>query len=330
MFENIIGNDRIKKFLERYLTSDNHPHALLFVGNQGLGKGLLAREFARALLCEHLKGDDDCQSCRQFMAGVHPDFVKIGLLDDKKTLTIEQMRELIAGSAFAPVLGKNKVILIEDVDLLRVEGANAILKILEEPPASWTFILLATHEERLLPTILSRVVTLRFAPLSYQEIEKSLLQQVDDKEHAPIYARLGDGSIGMALKLYEMDALELRKNALELLMQMPSAFPLNLACQNLYALESKGKFERNEAITWLRLWQLLLRDAMLLKAGQKEIINQDLQFELEKVAANASIAGLEGALEAVEVANGDLVGNISVKQTFEQLIMVTNSYLERR
>ena len=101
------------------MTSDNHPHALLFVGGAGLGKRLLALEFAESLLCHNLKGHDGCQSCKQFRVGAHPDFVEIALLEDKKTILIEQVRELIAGSAYAPTLGKNKVILINDADLKR-------------------------------------------------------------------------------------------------------------------------------------------------------------------------------------------------------------------
>lgn len=330
MFEDILGNENIKKFLKNYLTSENHPHALLFVGNRGLGKQLLAKEFAKTLLCHNSHGMDDCQSCRQFQAGVHPDFVDIGLLEDKKFLSIEQVRELIAGSAYAPVLGKRKVILINDVDLLKTEGANAILKLLEEPPESWTIILTATHEDRLLPTILSRVVTLRFAPLSVQEIEDAFLHQIDDKEHAPVYARISDGSIGMAIKLYENDALELRNVAMNLLSNLPTHYPLNLACSTFFKLEKEKKSEREEMILWLRLWQLLLRDVLLIKFGQQDLANIDLQFELQKIAANVTQEGVEEALLDVERANRDLLGSISVKQVFEQLVMETNTHLERR
>jgi len=330
MFEDILGNDNIKKFLKNYLTSENHPHALLFVGNPGLGKGLLAKEFAKALLCNSINGRDDCQSCRQFQAGVHPDFVEIGLLEDKKFLSIEQMRELIAGSAFAPVLGKRKVILINDVDLLKLEGANAILKLLEEPPESWTIILIATHEDRLLPTILSRVVTLRFAPLRVEEIEQAFLRRIDDVEQARVYARIADGSIGMAIKLYEKDALELRNGAMNLLSNLPTRYPLNLACNTFFKLENGRKFERDEAILWLRLWQLLLRDVLLIKFGLGDLANIDLQFELNKFAANVTREGLEKALLEVERANRDLFASVSVKQVFEQLVMETNMHLERK
>lgn len=330
MWENILGNEQHKKFLEHYLTSDNHPHALLFVGAAGLGKRLLALEFAESLLCHNLKGHDGCQSCKQFQVGAHPDFVEISLLEDKKTILIEQVRELIAGSAYAPTLGKNKVILINDADLMRNEAANAILKILEEPPESWTIILTATKEELLLPTILSRVVTLRFKPISEEDIQKAFLEKIKDEEHATVYAKLADGSIGGAVALFEKDGLELRQNALELLMGLPTKFPMNLAALSQQEMEERTKKDKDIFLMWLRLLQLLLRDALMLKVGLSDIRNADLQFELNKVAANAGQTALDECLAAVERANTGLFSNLGVKRVMEELILDMNESLERR
>lgn len=312
------------------MTSDNHPHALLFVGAAGLGKRLLALEFAESLLCHNLKGHDGCQSCKQFQVGAHPDFVEISLLEDKKTILIEQVRELIAGSAYAPTLGKNKVILINDADLMRNEAANAILKILEEPPESWTIILTATKEELLLPTILSRVVTLRFKPISEEDIQKAFLEKIKDEEHATVYAKLADGSIGGAVALFEKDGLELRQNALELLMGLPTKFPMNLAALSQQEMEERTKKDKDIFLMWLRLLQLLLRDALMLKVGLSDIRNADLQFELNKVAANAGQTALEKCLAAVERPNTGLFSNLGVKRVMEELILDMNESLERR
>lgn len=312
------------------MTSDNHPHALLFVGPAGLGKRMLAMEFAESLLCHNLQGHDACQSCRQFRVGAHPDFVEIGLLEEKKTILIEQVRELIAGSAYAPTLGKNKVILINDVDLMRTEAANAILKILEEPPESWTIILTATKEELLLPTILSRVVTLRFKPISEQEIQQAFLEKIKDEEQAEIYSRLADGSIGGAIELFEKDGLELRQQALEILMGLPTKLPMNLAALKEQEMDELARKDKNIFLLWLRLMQLLLRDALLLKVGLKDVVNKDLQFKLNKVAANAGQTGLEECLAAVERAHTGFFSNLGVKRVVEELILDMNESLERR
>ncbi len=330
MWENILGNQQHKKFLERYLTSDNHPHALLFVGSAGLGKQLMALEFAQSLLCHNLKGHDGCQSCRQFKAGAHPDFVKIGLLEDKKQILIEQIRELIAGGAFAPTLGKNKVILIEDADLMGIPAQNAILKLLEEPPLSWTIVLIACQEEKLLPTILSRVVTLRFKPIGNGEIETAFLKEIKDEEHAKIYARLADGSIGAALALFENDALDTRKELLNLLMMFPTKFPLNLAYMTSLDVYERYKKDRPGFFMWLSLLQNLLRDALMLKMGNKDLYNEDLQFELNKIGANTTQQGLEDALLATERVNQDLTGNLGIKRAVEELLLDINTSMKRR
>lgn len=330
MWEDILGNNQHKKFLQHYLQSDARPHALLFVGAEGLGKRLLAMAFAKSLLCFNSVGNDNCQSCKQFAVGAHPDFVEVKLEDDKKTLTIDQVRDLIAGSAFAPTLGKNKVVLINDIDLMRTEAANAILKLLEEPPASWTIILTATKEERLLPTILSRVVTLRFKPLAAEDVKQVFSEQIDDKEHADIYARLSDGSIGMAISLFEHDALDLRKHALKLLSSLPTRFPLNLAVALEGELDEIKRLERADIILWLRLLQLLLRDILVLKTADYELYNEDVHFELQKIAANVTEDGLQKSLAEVERANADLLGNVGVKQVLENLILNINTELERR
>lgn len=330
MWENILGNQQHKKFLERYLTSDNHPHALLFVGSSGLGKQLLAMEFAQSLLCHNLKGHDNCQSCKQFNAGAHPDFVKIGLLEDKKQILIDQIRELIAGGAFAPTLGKNKVILIDDADLMGIPAQNAILKLLEEPPLSWTIILVANQEEKLLPTILSRVVTLRFKPIAKEDIATAFLKEIKDEEHAEIYARLADGSIGAALNLFENDALDIRKELLDLLMLFPTRFPLNLAYVTSLDLYERYKKDRNGFFMWLTLLQNLLRDALMLKMGNKDLFNKDLQFELGRIAANTSQQGLENALMATERVSQDLAGNLGIKRAVEELLLDIDTSLKRR
>lgn len=354
MWDNILGNEQHKKFLEHYLQSDARPHALLFVGPAGLGKRRLALAFAKSLLCfkspllrgegqgasfqtsglnggrqpdvEEL-GQDDCQSCRQFSNGVHPDFVEVTLEEGKKSLTIEQVRDLIAGSAFAPTLSSNKVILLNDVDLLRVEAANALLKILEEPPESWTLVLTATHEERILPTILSRVVTLRFRPLTDDQVLQIFSGQVKDETQGAVYAKLAEGSIGTALEMAERNALELRQNALGLLQSLPTKVPLNLATAVIGGLDSVKQLEREPVLLWLRLLQQLLRDVLFLKLGIAGVYNEDLVFELKKVAACGSLQSWQRALAGVERAYGALNGNVGLKQILEQLVLDINKVL---
>ena len=156
MWEHIIGHTEQKKFLQNYLQAKERPHALLFSGAAGLGKRTLALEFAKALLCFQHNGTDGCEACRlmNLQDGnlSHPDFVLVQHeWDDKKdrlrdTIIIDQIRELTAKTALAPVMSPTRVCIVEDADTMVPAAANAFLKLLEEPPAGWVIILLAVAD----------------------------------------------------------------------------------------------------------------------------------------------------------------------------------------
>lgn len=143
MWEHIIGHTEQKKFLQNYLQAKERPHALLFSGAAGLGKRTLALEFAKALLCFQHNGTDGCEACRlmNLQDGnlSHPDFVLVQHeWDDKKdrlrdTIIIDQIRELTAKTALAPVMSPTRVCIVEDADTMVPAAANAFLKLLEEP-----------------------------------------------------------------------------------------------------------------------------------------------------------------------------------------------------
>ena len=120
MWDSVLGHEQNKEFLQNFLQREARPHALLFCGAEGLGKKKLALEFAKTFLCLNGKGDDGCEACRllNFADGnvSHPDFILVERLPEKRDLSIEQMRELAKQAAFAPVLSKNKICIVEDAD----------------------------------------------------------------------------------------------------------------------------------------------------------------------------------------------------------------------
>ena len=179
MWDNILGHKSQKEFLERYLLARERPHALLFVGAEGLGKKQLALAFAKALLCASHTGSDHCEACRLMNLEdgnlSHPDFLLVQREQDEKTgrykdISKEQIADLITKSAFAPVMSDTKVCIVEDIDRMSVVAANSFLKLLEEPPVGWVLVLLATDENKLLSTIMSRVVCLRFLPVPVENV----------------------------------------------------------------------------------------------------------------------------------------------------------------
>ena len=336
MWEQILGHDAQKAFLQNYLQAEERPHALLFCGAAGLGKRQLALAFAKALLCASHTGSDNCEACRLMNLErgdfSHPDFllVKREFNADKnryEDITVNQVRDLISKTAFAPVMGTTKVCLIDDVDCMRTEAANSMLKLVEEPPEGWVLILVATSVNRLLPTILSRVVQLRFAPVPLQLVERKLVEQGLAPEQAAVLARLSEGSIGKAWQLYKgderngvnADVFEYRKQARAFLEALPLNMPLNYLAGRTW---QGSKLQRAEAQLLVQLWQLLLHDLLLCKLQLYDrIYNIDLTDELRAQCRGWTVAGLKKALAAVDEAQMALAQFVGMKVALEVLAL---------
>lgn len=327
MWDSVLGHEQNKEFLQNFLQREARPHALLFCGAEGLGKKKLALEFAKTFLCLNGKGDDGCEACRllNFADGnvSHPDFILVERLPEKRDLSIEQMRELAKQAAFAPVLSKNKICIVEDADRLTEAAANSFLKLLEEPPAGWLIILLASSEDKLLTTILSRVVKLRFNPLAVADVKKLLLERGVAAEASEVLARISEGSVGTALNLNEQNALEYRQTALSFLEALPLEFPMNYVTDRTWVV----KYERAEAMLFVKLLQLLLRDMLFIKTGVTvNLYNCDVQENLTALSDGWQPQGLKKALAATNDAYKALASSVGVKLVMENLAMKIDNF----
>ena len=327
MWDSVLGHEQNKEFLQNFLQREARPHALLFCGAEGLGKKKLALEFAKTFLCLNGKGDDGCEACRllNFADGnvSHPDFILVERLPEKRDLSIEQMRELAKQAAFAPVLSKNKICIVEDADRLTEAAANSFLKLLEEPPAGWLIILLASSEDKLLTTILSRVVKLRFNPLAVADVKKLLLERGVAENESEVLARISEGSVGTALNLNEQNALEYRQTALSFLEALPLEFPMNYVTDRAWVV----KYERAEAMLFVKLLQLLLRDMLFIKTGVTvNLYNCDVQENLTALSGGWQPQGLKKALAATNEAYKALASSVGVKLVMENLAMKIDNF----
>ena len=327
MWDSVLGHEQNKEFLQNFLQREARPHALLFCGAEGLGKKKLALEFAKTFLCLNGKGDDGCEACRllNFADGnvSHPDFILVERLPEKRDLSIEQMRELAKQAAFAPVLSQNKICIVEDADRLTEAAANSFLKLLEEPPAGWLIILLASSEDKLLTTILSRVVKLRFNPLAVADVKKLLLERGVAEDASEVLARISEGSVGTALNLNEQNALEYRQTALSFLEALPLEFPMNYVTDRAWVV----KYERAEAMLFVKLLQLLLRDMLFIKTGVTvNLYNCDVQENLTALSGGWQPQGLKKALAATNDAYKALASSVGVKLVMENLAMKIDNF----
>ncbi len=169
----VVGHSQQKAYLRQLLADNRLPNALLFSGIEAIGKFLLAREFAKYILCREKDEANPCHvcfSCKQADAQTHPDLY---VIDNEKEIKIEDIRsDLAEFLSKKPLYGNRKIVIINNADYMNDTSANALLKNLEEPPVDCLFILVSSHTDRLLPTIISRCNVLRFNPLAFDQISK--------------------------------------------------------------------------------------------------------------------------------------------------------------
>ena len=208
-FYELIGQEAIKENLIHALDSGRLGHAYLFSGLRGSGKTSSARIFAKDLLCERGVGSHACESCASCISaneGRHMDIIEMDAASHRK---IEDIRDLIEQTRYAPVFGRFKIFIIDEAHMLTKEASNAFLKTLEEPPAYIKFILATTDPLKLPATILSRTQHFRFKAISHELIVKHLediliKEQISFESGAlKIIARSGSGSLRDTLTLLD-------------------------------------------------------------------------------------------------------------------------------
>jgi DNA polymerase-3 subunit gamma/tau len=173
-FKDFIGQEHVIKTITNEISSGMISHAYLFSGHRGTGKTTLARLFAKAINCQNPKGSEPCNkcpSCLEINGGKAIDIIEIDAASNRGIDEIRSIRESIK---FAPNFLKYKVLILDEAHQLSKDAANALLKILEEPPAFAIFILATTEAHKMIPTIASRCQRFDFYKLPYDDIVKKL------------------------------------------------------------------------------------------------------------------------------------------------------------
>ena len=206
-----IGHDAQMSAFRAAMAGERMHHAWLLAGPRGIGKAMFADWAARRLLDSE---DANSQGAHLLAAGSHPDFRRLERLTNEKTgnlarsITVDQVRALRAMFATATSLGARRVILIDSIDDMERGGANALLKNLEEPPASTIFLLVSHAPGRLLPTIRSRCRTLMFRPLSDADMQRVLDDFDPDRRDALIAGALGSPASALASAVLDLTAID--------------------------------------------------------------------------------------------------------------------------
>ncbi len=340
MFDELIGNARVKGILKRMLVSDRLPGAMLFTGEEGIGKKLFALEIARALNCRTPKDGEACGVCSscvrirklnyptrddadewtQIIWTDHPD---VGLVvAPRRVLRVEQMRQIEKEANFRPFEGKARVFLIDEADKLNDASANALLKVLEEPPKTSHLILITARPAMLLPTILSRCQMIRFSPLTPDEIARHLVKNEIDARTARLRARAAGGSMGRALSGDLVTFTSQRKAMLKVLHALvlsDDRAQLLRSAEQLNEAQYKDEFEER-----LDVLETLIRDAWMLSLGvdTSRIVNEDLSAELKEIAQKLDPSRAGDWILQIEDLREQLIVNVNRKITTDSLFLV--------
>lgn len=202
----IKGQRQAVQQLLQVLQSRRLSHAYLFLGPEGVGKKTTAYAFAAALFCTGSSSPGElcgrCPSCLKMAHGSHPDLISVQ--PQGSSIKIEQIREIQTLSAYKQLSSQYKVIIIDEAERMTEEAANAMLKILEEPPRDTMFILVANGLAGLLATIISRCQLIRFNAISLEDLSEILQRETGLNEaEAKALSQLAGGSVSLGLKIWE-------------------------------------------------------------------------------------------------------------------------------
>jgi DNA polymerase-3 subunit delta' len=289
----ILGHGSAVGFLRRALREDRLPQSILLTGPEGVGKKTLAFALMREVAA---RGEDPAmhRGSLKVARGTHPDLTICGSAASVSgQITIDAIREMEDWTATSPLEAPRKMILIAPAEAMNVAAANALLKLLEEPPRHVLLMLTASDPARLLPTIRSRCTPLQLDPLPPEDLVPWLVKQdAIGKGEAMLIARLAEGRPGRALAMLGSDLLECRPLILE---------ELKLLKDNGFAVvfrvaDGLGGIGGDLAGT-LNTALLLLRDALLMKMDLSGVLNIDLKPALAELAEGLSPEALLAAAD---------------------------------
>jgi DNA polymerase-3 subunit delta' len=265
-----------------------------------------------------------CRSCRKIQSGNHPDIIRVE--PSSSFIKIKQIRDICDTLSLKPYEAKLRIIIISDAQAMNPQAANALLKVLEEPPARTVLILTALQTSDLLPTIVSRCQHIRFSPISKEKLKTFLVEKHGiNSEDAAIFSAMANGSIAKALSM-------IRKNS------QTNWICLRDWLLNIIGLEQTGslslqpviillsfaeKLSKNKEIIQdsLEIIKTYLRDLIIYKYSPEKIINKDLISKIQYASQKISVKSLLSQIQAIQTAQKDIKANTNLRLTLEVMML---------
>jgi len=313
-FRDLTGHRQLLELIAGAALRGTLPPSLIFAGPEGVGKRMAAVALAQFLNCPNRTDDDSCgtcPSCTRIARQVHADVLLIEP-GETGTIKIDQIRDAIERTAYRPFEGRRRVVIVDDADAVNVDGQNALLKTLEEPPAASMFVLVTPRPDVLLPTVLSRCQRLRFGRVAPADVVAVLMRDHGySQTEAHAAASLSDGSIGLALEGGSEEFVEAREAAAGLLELVASSRDPRRRLDGAKSLSgaARGGSDRDELARRLRALSSILRDLGILisRADERALANADLRPRLEPLLrsfdgerALRAFAAVDRALTALD------------------------------
>lgn len=321
-FTDIIGQEQLKEHLQNAIATKKVSHAYIINGERSSGKEFIARIFAMALQCE--KGEVEpcgqCHSCKQALGNNQPDIVYVSH-EKPNTIGVEDIRTQINGDIMIkPYSSPRKIYIMNEGEKMTVQAQNALLKTLEEPPEYAVILILTTHVEALLPTILSRCVVLNMKPVSDTLVKKYLMEELEVPDYkANICVAFARGNIGKAKLLASSEEFEKVKDEAITLVKYINDMEINEIVKAIKKI-TEYKFDVNDYLDILSAWY---RDVLLFKATKDVnslIFKEEIQ-QIMKVSDRSTYEGIETIVNALQQAKRRLEANVNFDLTMELLLL---------
>jgi len=274
-------------------------HGLLFNGAKGLGKSILATQFAHWLLCENPlaeKACGSCKSCQLIDANSHPDIISIRPEESGKAIKVDQIRDLISKVSLTSHKQGYRIIIISSAEALNINASNSLLKTLEEPPANTLLILITDKLSKLLPTIRSRTQLVRF---TIPTTEESLVWlESNNVKDAEALLKLSAGAPLAALEMASDDGLSIRLSLFDNWKALSSGESDALESAAFWIKEG-FKVKGNLPLFWMESWVAdLIRS--LQGANIDNLVNKDFAQSLQKMAGQVDLKSVYGLLDRLD------------------------------
>lgn len=280
--KDLIGQQNVKLLLKKAINK-LPGHAFIFVGPTGIGKHEFAFKFSAGLLCDNLQNGDACGVCKSCIClreGTHPDYKEILLLDDDKTIKTDTIRKEIVGDiSMMPQISKRKVYFI-DADYLNEQSQNVLLKTLEEPPEYAILILSVADIKNILPTVVSRIMQIKFEMYSENELMQILTKRGYAENEKLLFAiSISDGIIKNAIRILENeDSNNIRERSIDCMFDLAKGRSKDIFIKH-FPFFNENKNVIDEIILYLTSW---FRDGAVFLSGSADnkIINSDMKDKL--------------------------------------------------